>query len=65
MGEGASVKDVQAQLGHAEASVTLDIYTAVIAEHASDLAARLDQVRARTLKTTSERLSVEHPPEPL
>ena len=76
IGEGASVKDVQAQLGHADASVTLDVYAGVIAGHAADLATRLDtlyeQTRARRTEASrtnrarqSEHLIVERPPHPL
>lgn len=39
---GASVKDVQAHLGHADGAVTLNIYSAVLDGRADDLAKRLD-----------------------
>jgi len=39
---GASVKDVQAHLGHADGAVTLNIYSAVLDGRADDLAAKLD-----------------------
>jgi integrase len=42
---GASVKDVQRQLGHADAAVTLNIYSTVIEGRSDDLAARLEGIR--------------------
>jgi integrase len=39
---GASAKDVQAQLGHASITMTLDRYTHLFPEHADALAARLN-----------------------
>lgn len=45
LGEGASVKDVQAQLGHSTAMLTVDTYAAFMASHADELAGRLDNLR--------------------
>ncbi len=42
---GASIKDVQKQLGHADAAVTLNIYSAVMEGRSTDLAARLEDIR--------------------
>jgi integrase len=42
---GASVKDVQRQLGHADAAVTLNVYSAVIEGRSDDLAERLEGIR--------------------
>jgi integrase len=42
---GASVKDVQRQLGHADAAVTLNGYSAVIEGRSDDLAERLEGIR--------------------
>lgn len=42
---GASVKDVQAHLGHADAVVTLNTYSAVIEGRSLEFAWRLEQVR--------------------
>jgi site-specific recombinase XerC len=43
---GASVKAVQRQLGHATASITLDVYGHLFPDELEALAARLDQARA-------------------
>lgn len=40
----ASIKDVQAALGHRSAKMTLDLYGHRYAGHLDDLAARMDQV---------------------
>ncbi|MGH9029459.1 MAG: tyrosine-type recombinase/integrase [Acidimicrobiales bacterium] len=45
LGQGASVKDVQAQLGHGTATLTLDTYAAYMSDHAEELSDRLDQLR--------------------
>lgn len=42
---GASVKDVQRHLGHADASMTLNIYSAVMEGRNEELAQRLDEIR--------------------
>lgn len=42
---GASVKDVQAHLGHADASVTLNIYASVIEGRRDELAEHLELIR--------------------
>jgi len=44
--QGASVKAVQAQLGHASATVTLDRYGHLFPDELAQLAARLDQAHA-------------------
>ncbi|MFN2557789.1 MAG: tyrosine-type recombinase/integrase [Nitriliruptorales bacterium] len=41
--EGASPKSVQAQLGHASITVTLDIYGYLWPEHLDDVMARFDE----------------------
>lgn len=55
LGQGASVKDLQAQLGHADAAMTLNVYAGFIADHAYDLAARLDTVRASAVNKSDSR----------
>ena len=47
--EGASVKAVQKQLGHATASITLDTYGHLFPDELEQLAERLEDVRARAL----------------
>jgi integrase len=47
--EGASVKAVQAQLGHATASITLDTYGHLFPDELDQLATRLEGVRAAAL----------------
>jgi integrase len=47
--EGASVKAVQKQLGHATASITLDTYGHLFPDELDALAARLEDVHARAL----------------
>ena len=47
--EGASVKAVQAQLGHATASITLDTYGHLFPDELDQLAARLEGVRTAAL----------------
>jgi integrase len=47
--EGASVKAVQKQLGHATASITLDTYGHLFPDELDALAARLEDLRGRTL----------------
>jgi integrase len=47
--EGASVKAVQKQLGHATASITLDTYGHLFPDELDQLAERLEDVRARAL----------------
>jgi integrase len=49
--EGASVKAVQKQLGHATASITLDTYGHLFPDELDALAGRLEDVRARALET--------------
>lgn len=44
--EGASVKAVQAQLGHSTATVTLDTYGHLFRNEMDSLAERLDRLRA-------------------
>lgn len=45
--EGASVKDGQAHLGHADSAVTLNVYSAVFEGRREDLTQRLESVRSR------------------
>ena len=47
--EGASVKAVQKQLGHATASITLDTYGHLFPDELDQLAERLEDVRAQAL----------------
>jgi integrase len=47
--QGASVKAVQAQLGHATASIALDTYGHLFPSELEALADRLEQVRAAAL----------------
>jgi Phage integrase family len=47
--EGASVKAVQKQLGHATASITLDTYGHLFPDELDTLAARLEDIHARAL----------------
>jgi integrase len=54
---GASVKDVQAHLGHADGAVTLNIYSAVLDGRAEDLAARLDTLHEQGQRTATEKPS--------
>jgi integrase len=49
--QGASVKAVQAQLGHATASITLDTYGHLFPDELDALAGRLEDVRARALES--------------
>jgi integrase len=48
--QGASVKAVQAQLGHATASITLDTYGHLFPSELEALADRLEQARAAALE---------------
>ena len=47
--EGASVKAVQRQLGHATASITLDTYGHLFPDELDALAGRLEDARANAL----------------
>jgi integrase len=47
--QGASIKPVQAQLGHATASITLDTYGHLFPDELDALAERLEDLRARAL----------------
>jgi integrase len=47
--EGATVKAVQAQLGHATASITLDTYGHLFPDELDQLAGRLEAARAAAL----------------
>jgi integrase len=47
--EGASVKAVQRQLGHATASITLDVYGHLFPEELEALAGRLEHARSEAL----------------
>jgi integrase len=48
--EGANVKAVQAQLGHATASITLDTYGHLFPDELDQLASRLEAARAEALE---------------
>jgi len=48
--EGATVKAVQAQLGHATASITLDTYGHLFPDELDQLASRLEAARAEALE---------------
>jgi len=48
--EGASIKAVQKQLGHATASITLDTYGHLFPDELDQLATRLEDVHARALE---------------
>jgi hypothetical protein len=48
--EGATVKAVQAQLGHATASITLDTYGHLFPDELDQLAGRLEAARAEALE---------------
>jgi integrase len=48
--EGASVKAVQRQLGHATASITLDVYGHLFPDELDALAGRLERARAEALR---------------
>jgi integrase len=47
--QGASVKAIQAQLGHATASMTLDTYGHLFPDELETLAGRLEGLRAAAL----------------
>ena len=49
--EGASVKAVQRQLGHATASITLDTYGHLYDDEVEALAERLERLRAAAVAT--------------
>jgi integrase len=49
--QGASVKAVQRQLGHATASITLDTYGHLFPDELDALAGRLEDARAEALTT--------------
>jgi integrase len=49
--EGASVKAVQRQLGHATASITLDTYSHLYGDEVEALAERLERLRAAAVAT--------------
>jgi integrase len=49
--QGASVKAVQKQLGHATASITLDTYGHLFPDELDALAGRLEDARAEALAT--------------
>lgn len=44
---GASIKDVQRHLGHADAAVTLNIYSSVMEGRSDDLVKRLEAIRSQ------------------
>jgi integrase len=54
--EGASVKAVQAQLGHATASMTLDRYGHLFPDELDQLAGRLEAARAAALEARAARV---------
>ncbi|HZD69279.1 MAG TPA: tyrosine-type recombinase/integrase, partial [Actinomycetes bacterium] len=45
--EGASIKAVQKQMGHATAAITLDVYGHLFPDELGDLAGRLEALHAR------------------
>jgi hypothetical protein len=49
--QGASVKAVQRELGHATASITLDVYGHLLPDELDVLAGRLEDARADALAT--------------
>jgi hypothetical protein len=49
--QGASVKAVQKQLGHATASITLDVYGHLFPDELDALAGRLEDARVDALAT--------------
>ncbi|HEY4725823.1 MAG TPA: tyrosine-type recombinase/integrase, partial [Actinomycetota bacterium] len=49
--QGASVKAVQAQLGHATASITLDTYGHLFPDELEALAGRMEDARSEALAT--------------
>jgi integrase len=49
--QGASIKAVQRQLGHATASITLDTYGHLFPDELEALAGRLEDARAEALAT--------------
>jgi integrase len=49
--EGASIKAVQKQLGHATASITLDTYGHLFPDELDALAGRLEDLHDRTLES--------------
>jgi hypothetical protein len=57
--QGASVKAVQKQLGHATASITLDTYGHLFPDELDALADRLEDARADALATLA-RTSADH-----
>lgn len=48
--QGASVKAVQRQLGHATASITLDVYGHLFPDELDALASRLEDARAEAVE---------------
>jgi hypothetical protein len=52
---GANVKAVQRMLGHASASMTLDVYAGLFADDLDDVAARLDLIIASDSRSDSSR----------
>jgi site-specific recombinase XerD len=54
---GANIKAVQRMLGHAKASITLDVYADLFDEDLDGVAVRLDaaiQITADSLRTATE-----------
>jgi hypothetical protein len=49
--QGASIKAVQRQLGHATASITLDVYGHLFPDELDAIADRLEDARAYALTT--------------
>lgn len=54
---GANVKAVQAMLGHASATMTLDTYADLFDDDLEAVAARLDEARSRSLEASNQRVS--------
>jgi integrase len=53
--QGASVKAVQRQLGHATASITLDVYGHLFPDELDKLVRQLERARAEALASLAQR----------
>ena len=53
--QGASVKEVQRQLGHATASITLDVYGHRFPDELDKLVRQLERARAEALASLAQR----------
>jgi integrase len=63
--EGASVKAVQRQLGHATASITLDTYGHLFPDELDALAGRLEDLHGRALAARAADVSPQRRPDVL